>query len=67
VAPPPRTLWVVANGHGEDAIAAALVRACAARLPDWRFVAPVVGVGGAFEAMGVPIGRDRAAGCPRTG
>jgi uncharacterized protein (TIGR03492 family) len=56
VAPPPRTLWVVANGHGEDAIAAALVRELRGLLPDWRFVAfPVVGVGGAFEAMGVPI------------
>jgi uncharacterized protein (TIGR03492 family) len=56
VAPPPRTLWVVANGHGEDAIAAALLGALRARLPGWRFVAfPIVGVGAAFEPLDVPI------------
>jgi uncharacterized protein (TIGR03492 family) len=56
VAPPPRTLWVVANGHGEDAIAAALLAELRTRLPDWRFVAfPVVGAGAAFEALDVPI------------
>jgi uncharacterized protein (TIGR03492 family) len=56
VADPPRTLWVVANGHGEDAIAAALVRELQERLPDWRFAAfPVVGEGRAFEPLGVPV------------
>ncbi|MFN2322824.1 MAG: lipid-A-disaccharide synthase-related protein [Trueperaceae bacterium] len=56
MAPPPRTLWVVANGHGEDAIAAALLMELRTRLPDWSFVAfPVVGVGTAFEDLDVPI------------
>ncbi len=56
MAPPPRTLWVVANGHGEDAIAAALLVELRTRLADWRFVAfPVVGVGTAFEELDVPI------------
>lgn len=56
MAPPPRALWVVANGHGEDAIAAALLAELRTRLPGWRFVAfPVVGAGAAFEALEVPI------------
>ena len=56
MAPPPRTLWVVANGHGEDAIAAALLGELRTRLPAWRFVAfPVVGAGAAFETLDVPI------------
>lgn len=54
--PPSRTFWLVANGHGEDAIAAALLAALRARLPDWRFVAfPVVGVGAAFEGLDVEV------------
>ncbi len=56
MASPPRTLWVVANGHGEDAIAAALLVELRARLPGWRFLAfPVVGVGAAFAGLDVPI------------
>jgi uncharacterized protein (TIGR03492 family) len=56
VAPPPRTVWVVANGHGEDAIAAALLAALRDLLPGWTFAAlPLVGVGAAFEGSGVPV------------
>ena len=47
---------MVANGHGEDAIAAALLTAVRDRLPAWNFLAfPIVGVGSAYEPSGVPI------------
>ncbi len=49
-------LWVLANGHAEDALAAALLTALQTRLPAWRFAAfPIVGAGTAFEPTGVPV------------
>ncbi|MFU8888475.1 MAG: lipid-A-disaccharide synthase-related protein [Trueperaceae bacterium] len=44
-------LWLVSNGHAEDALAAALWTRAAARLPAWRATAlPLVGDGRAYAA-----------------
>ncbi|MBW6456446.1 MAG: lipid-A-disaccharide synthase-related protein [Trueperaceae bacterium] len=44
-------LWLVSNGHAEDALAAALWARAAARLPAWRATAlPLVGDGRAYAA-----------------
>jgi len=46
-----RRLWLVSNGHAEDALAAALWSRAAARLPAWRAtVLPLVGDGRAYAA-----------------
>jgi uncharacterized protein (TIGR03492 family) len=46
-----RRLWLVSNGHAEDALAAALWSRSAARLPAWRATAlPLVGDGRAYAA-----------------
>lgn len=57
MAAPAGTLWVVSNGHGEDALGAALLQALRRRLPGWSVAAfPVVGAGGAYQALGdVPV------------
>lgn len=60
VAPRERSLWVLANGHGEDAIAAALATALAPRLAGWRLTAlPIVGLGDAFARAGIALAEPR--------
>lgn len=52
-----RRLWLVSNGHAEDALALALWSRAAARLPAWRATAlPLVGDGRAYAAApGAPV------------
>lgn len=52
----PVDLLVVSNGHGEDAIAARLVRAVERHSPGVRIAAfPLVGPGEAYERAGIPL------------